>query len=116
MNLDYVAIGLRIKKLRKAKHITQKTLAERIGVAKTYMSTLEAGKTKVSLPTLAAIAAQLDASLDYLVFGKAPAVTASVELPEFEIIKSFTPEQRELTLERLTALQSMFQKYKLEKR
>ena len=116
MNLDYVSIGRRIKETRKAKHITQKQLAEEIEVARTYMSTLEAGNKKVSLPTIAAIAKYLDTPLDYLVFGDTDEKDTEEDLLAFEIIKSFTPEQKELAYERLNALRSLFLKYKLEKR
>ena len=56
MEVDYKAIGQRIKIARIKKGVTQET----------HMSNVETGKTKVSLPTLIAIANALSVSVDTL--------------------------------------------------
>lgn len=67
MNLDYKAIGKRIRENRLKKKLSQADLAEIIGVSTPHISNVERGKTKVSLPKLIAIANALDISLDDLV-------------------------------------------------
>lgn len=68
MELDYKVIGNRIKEIRTAKGWTQAKLAEKSGVEPSYISHIERGVTKLSLPTLLAIANALDATLDDIVY------------------------------------------------
>ncbi|MBQ2943878.1 MAG: helix-turn-helix transcriptional regulator [Ruminococcus sp.] len=67
--LDYIAIGERIKALRKQKGWTQAQLAEKSGVEPSHISHIERGATKLSLPTLINLANTLNATLDELVYG-----------------------------------------------
>lgn len=64
MEVDYKAIGQRIKIARIKKGVTQETVADLIDITPAHMSNVETGKTKVSLPTLIAIA--LSVSVDTL--------------------------------------------------
>ena len=56
MNVDYSAIGQRIKRSRRARGMTQEHLAEALTVSVGYISQIERGVTKISLDTLAAVA------------------------------------------------------------
>lgn len=67
--LDYTIIGTRIREARKKKGWTQAILAEKSGVEPSNISHIERAATKLSLPTLVAIANALEASLDELVWG-----------------------------------------------
>ena len=67
--LDYEIIGQRIREERKKKGWTQAHLAELSGVEPSNISHIERAATKLSLPTLVAIANALESSLDALVFG-----------------------------------------------
>lgn len=66
MNIDYVALGKRIKKLRKDRKMSQEKLAERIDVSTPHMSNIENGKTKFSLQVLVDLANALDTTPDVL--------------------------------------------------
>ena len=66
MELDYKAIGKRIKIARIKKNLTQETVADRIGVTPQHVSNIETGNTSVSLTTLVAIANTLTVSVDEL--------------------------------------------------
>lgn len=66
MEIDYKAIGQRIKIARIRKEITQEAVADTIDITPAHMSNIETGKTKVSLPTLIAIANALSVSVDVL--------------------------------------------------
>ncbi len=68
MNIDYKVIGNRIKDIRTAKSWTQAKLAEKSGVEPSYVSHIERGVTKLSLPTLISIANALEVSLDEIVY------------------------------------------------
>lgn len=64
MELDYRAIGRRIKKERKEQKITQQELAEKVDVCTSHISNIEQGKKPLSLPTLIAICNALNVTAD----------------------------------------------------
>lgn len=66
MELDYQAIGLRIRRLRKAQGLTQQTLSELSNQEPSNISHIERGATKLSLPTLVSIANALGVTTDEL--------------------------------------------------
>ncbi len=68
MNIDYKIIGIRIKEIRNRIGWTQAKLAEESGVEPSYISHIERGVTKLSLPTLISICNALNASLDEIVY------------------------------------------------
>lgn len=66
MEINYKAIGQRIKIARIKKSATQESIADITDITPAHMSNIETGKTKVSLPTLIAIANALSVSVDTL--------------------------------------------------
>ena len=65
MELDYKAIGQRIKNLRKKKGMTQEQLCEAMSISSTsHLSNIERGVTKVSLGTIVNLANALSATTD----------------------------------------------------
>ncbi|MBQ9967818.1 MAG: helix-turn-helix transcriptional regulator [Oscillospiraceae bacterium] len=64
--MDYFKIGQRIRKIRKARGISQEELAEKIGISTTHMSHIETGNTKLSLPVFVAISEALEVRTDDL--------------------------------------------------
>ena len=56
MELDYQAIGIRIRRLRKEQGLTQQRLAELSSQEPSNISHIERGATKLSLPTIVNIA------------------------------------------------------------
>lgn len=59
-------IGTRIKELRLNKKVTQKEIAEGIGVSSVSIQRFEYGSVRPSLDTLIALADFFDVSLDFL--------------------------------------------------
>lgn len=68
MSIDYCGIGKRIRAARKRRTWTQAELAERSGIEPSNISHIERAATKLSFPTLVAIANALEVSLDELVY------------------------------------------------
>ena len=64
--LDYNAIGVRIRRLRKEQGLTQQALAELSHQEPSNVSHIERGATKLSLPTIVNIANALGVSVDDL--------------------------------------------------
>ncbi len=66
MELDYKAIGKRIKVARIRMEITQEQLADEVSVSPTHLSNIETGSTRVSLTTIVKIANALGVTVDDL--------------------------------------------------
>lgn len=64
MEIDYKALGKRIKICRINQNMTQERLAYKAGITPTHCSNIETGSTKVSLNTLVNIANALSVSVD----------------------------------------------------
>lgn len=66
MEINYTALGKRIRRVRKSKKMSLEKLAAKIGISGAHMSNIENGKTKFSLQVLANIAEALDVTPDVL--------------------------------------------------
>lgn len=66
MELDYKAIGKRVKIARIKADLTQEKLSELVGVSPTHLSNIETGTTRVSLNTIVSIANALKITSDDL--------------------------------------------------
>lgn len=87
MELDYVAIGKRIRKLRTEKRWSQKDLMETLGISKAHMSHIETGSTKLSLPMLIDIANALNTTTDQLLRDNVRSSTPVFQQEIAEILK-----------------------------
>lgn len=72
MAVNYKALGVRIRKVRERKGMTQQSLAEKIDISVPYMSNIERAKKTVSLSVLMSIAQALDVTLDELLADSYP--------------------------------------------
>lgn len=66
LDIDYKAIGLRIKTARGRKGLTQGHIAQLTGLSTPHISNIETGNTKLGLPTIIHLANVLDVSVDEL--------------------------------------------------
>jgi transcriptional regulator with XRE-family HTH domain len=66
--IDYVALGMRIRKARKDSHVTQEQLGEICELSTAHVGHIERGTRIPSLDTLFRIAQALNVSMDYLIF------------------------------------------------
>ena len=66
--MDYAGIGLRVRRIRNAKKMTQEKLAEYADISTVYISHIETGCAKPSLPVVVAIADALDVRVDALLY------------------------------------------------
>lgn len=66
--MDYYRIGQRIRKIRRAKGLSQEQLAEKVDISTPHMSHIETGNTKLSLPVLVELALALDVRTDDLLY------------------------------------------------
>ena len=66
--MDYYEIGQRIRRIRKARKLSQEQLAEKVNISITHMSHIETGNTKLSLPVFVDIAEALEVQTDVLLY------------------------------------------------
>ena len=66
--MDYYQIGQKIRKIRKARGLSQEQLAERVGISATHMSHIETANTKLSLSVFVDIAEALEVQTDALLY------------------------------------------------
>lgn len=66
LEIDYKAVGARVKVAREKKGLKQHNLAALTEISPTNISHIERGKTKLSLPTLMKLANALELSIDEL--------------------------------------------------
>lgn len=65
---DYPEVGERLRARRRARDLSLRELADRLGVSPSLISQIERGRARPSVSTLFAIATELDASIDELLF------------------------------------------------
>ena len=69
-DLDFKAIGLKIKERRQAQGITQEFIANQLDVNPSHISNIECGRANPSLTVLVKIANILQCSVDYFISGE----------------------------------------------
>ena len=84
-NLDYKAIGLRIKDKRLKMNLTQEVLSEKAGIGVQHLSKIENGKASLSLTCLVALANVLETTTDHLLMDNVTAAKPNL----FGEIKTF---------------------------
>lgn len=67
--LDYTGIGMRIRRARKEKGMSQGSLAKECGICLSFMGHIERGTRCMSLETFANICKILDADADSILWG-----------------------------------------------
>ena len=102
--LNYQALGLKIREVRKSRNLSQEKLSELVGISPNYLSRVETNNGGiVSLPTLVKISNILNVSMDYL-------LSDSLVLPDTDLLNlSALPEDDKRYL---TAIIKEFLKYK----
>lgn len=91
--MDYYAIGQRIRKVRKARGLSQEKLAEIIGISTTHMSHIETGNTKMSLSTFAELARALEVRTDNLLYDDKPGDRSSLISYIAELLNDCSTQQ-----------------------
>ena len=112
MEVDYTAIGERVREFRTNANLTQAALAEKAGIEPSNLSHIERAATKVSLPTLMRIANALEVSLDELVYGSLVKNThISTKILE-DLLSDCTPHEQMVLAEFLKNSLESFRKFK----
>ena len=104
IELDYQAIGTRVRRLRKARGLTQQTLAELSDQEPSNISHIERGATKLSLPTLVNIANALEVTVDELLCDSLPASRNVLEREVAQLLADCSHLELKIITETVLAL------------
>ncbi|MCI8336229.1 MAG: helix-turn-helix transcriptional regulator [Peptococcaceae bacterium] len=110
MIIDYVAIGLRIKKARKKAKITQEVLASKVYVSTNFINSIERGSKGMSLETLASIANALSVSVDDLLCDNLISVVPVYHKEAQEIFADCSCEESRILVDGLAGMKSGMRK------
>ena len=91
MELDYKAIGRRIKDARLSAGLTQEKLSEKVSLSISHMSNIETGTTKASLNAIVNIANALSVSANDLLYDNLVCSRPQFEAEMQKIIDGCTP-------------------------
>lgn len=93
MELDYKAIGKRLKIARINADMTQEQLCDKADLSPSHMSNIETGTTKVSLSTLVKLTNVLGITVDDLLCDNLSASTVQFEKDIAALLADCTPEE-----------------------
>lgn len=98
MTVNYELIGIRIREIRKRRHLTQEKLAEAAGLSDAYISKVECG-AKASLESLLQIANVLDVTLSDIVVGNQKKTTFDMNTEFMQLIADCNNYERRMIYE-----------------
>ena len=103
MEIDYIAIGKRVKAFRQKLGMSQEALSEKSGLTPAHFSHVETGNTKVSLPSLVSIANALDVTMDDLLADNLPHTEHVTKKEMNELLSDCTDGEYRALLHIMTA-------------
>ena len=111
MEIDYQAIGLRIRRLRKEKRMTQEQLADISNQEPSNISHIERGATKLSLPTIVNIANALGVTVDDLLCDSLSESKQPYEKAVSIILSECSHQEQIIITETMLALKENLKRY-----
>lgn len=109
-DIDYKAIGQRVREARIKKRLTQEELSEKAGISTSYASAIETGASKVALPTLIQIARVLDTTLDSLLYDVTSSSAYRYDLEAKQVLEDCNADERRFLLNLLKAAREELRK------
>ena len=110
MDIDYKAIGMRIRRFRKDKGITQQVLAELSDQEPSNISHIERGATKLGLPTIINIANALGVTVDDILCDSGCKSVIPYENEMLSIISDCTHAELKVLTENARSLKEILRK------
>lgn len=95
---DSISVGLRIRKARIGRSLTQADLAVAVGVSRSAVAQWETDRAGQVRGNISRIAEVLDVSAEYLLHGREPLAASGDELALLRLYRSAAPEDRQLLL------------------
>lgn len=111
MELDYAALGARIRRRRKKLGLTQSRLAEQVELETSNISHIERGASKVSLGSLVKIANALQCSMDDLLCDSLLQEREAFEGQLADLAKDCSPAELRILTEQARSLKDTLRKH-----
>ena len=96
--LNYEAIGRRIRTARKEEKLTQENLAEKMDISVAHVSGMENGKTGIGIQTLVKASNVLHVSVDWLLHDNLDEYTINFETEIRNILSGCSEDQKKALL------------------
>lgn len=87
---DKTIVGERVSKARDMRCLTQKQVAEMIGVNAVHISEIERGATGMSIDTVVALCDALNVTSDYILFGEVSSKDSNID----KLLSSLTQKEK----------------------
>lgn len=110
MELDYQAVGTRIRRFRTARGLTQQALAELSFQEPSNISHIERGATKLGLPTIVNIANALGVTTDDLLCDSLENSKGTFEREAFDLLADCSHRERKIITETMRTLKDTLRK------
>ena len=110
MELDYHAIGIRIRRLRKQQKLTQQDLASLSHQEPSNISHIERGATKLSLPAIVNISNALGVTVDDLLCDSLPHSRFPFENEAVDILSDCSHSELRIITEMMRSLKESLRK------
>lgn len=110
MDLDYAALGERIRQRRKEKGMTQNCLAEQVGLEPSNISHIERAVSKIGLGSLVKIANALACTTDDLLCDSLQYEREAFEGELVRLSKDCTPKELRLITDLVRAMKETMRK------
>lgn len=111
--MDYYEIGTRVRRMRRARELSQEQLAEAVGISVTHMSHIETGNTKLSLPVLVELARALDVQTDALLYDKPESLRGSTTGEILRLLENCTPQELLILEDVLKAVKTSLRQHRM---
>ncbi len=108
--MDYIEIGKRIRKYRKAHRFSQEKLAEKVGISATHMSHIETANTKLSLPVFVAIADALSVRADELLHDLSSSDISPIKEEILAVLDSCSVNEQQILVDVVKAVKMSLDK------
>ena len=112
IEIDYKAIGKRIRFFRKQQKMTQERLADLTNFAPNHISNIENGATKLSLPAILQIAIVLQTDVNSLLYDNLPVLKEAYDADVKQILSDCDETERVILLELLADAKTILKRHK----
>jgi transcriptional regulator with XRE-family HTH domain len=110
-DIDYAAIGFRIKDLRLKKELSQEALADMAGITTVHLSNIENAHTKLSLPAIVNIANALEVSVDEILTDNLRVFESSIDKDIRDLMIDCSLVEKQFIIESSTYLKERLRAY-----
>lgn len=104
-DINFEAIGKRLREIRISKGLTQEYIANMADVNTSHISNIENNRVKISLPTLVHVCNALGVTIDYLLADEYNDSHSALDQEILQQLKLCPPDTKERILKIIQALQ-----------